>query len=113
VSPFARCHDKPFEERDPGPDDLLGVDRRVSKIRQSESTHSAVDGTPSGGRGYSRPSLGEYEERKVLEARVALHEAGKQFRFDLGECARVQVQLSDPGASGALRDKSGAIQYFG
>jgi hypothetical protein len=43
----------------------------------------------------------------------AVREAGEQFRFDLEEGASMQVQLSDPGSSVALRDKSGAIQYLG
>ena len=44
---------------------------------------------------------------------IAVHEAGEHFQIDLEGGPSVQVQLTDPGASVALRDRSGAVQYLG
>ena len=43
----------------------------------------------------------------------AIHEAGERFQLDLETGPSVQVRLADPGASVALRDKNGAVQYLG
>jgi len=44
---------------------------------------------------------------------IAVHEAGEHFQIDLEGGPSVQVQLTDPGSSVALRDRSGAVQYLG
>src|SRR4051794_27987616 len=43
----------------------------------------------------------------------AVHESGERFQVDLEGGPRVQVRLADSGASVALRDKSGAVEYLG
>ena len=43
----------------------------------------------------------------------AVHESGQQLQVDLENGPAVQVRLADPGASVALRDKNGAVEYLG
>ena len=42
-----------------------------------------------------------------------MHEAGEHFQIDLEGGPSVQVKLTDPAPSVALRDRSGAVQYLG